>query len=293
MASERLHPAVTVLGAGRMGSALVKAFRTAGHGVAVWNRDSAKAAVLADLGAQAFASAGAAVAACPVVVICVSDYRASRALFEPLRGGLAGKLVVQLTTGSPAEAEEFSSFLIHAGAVGLDGAVMAYPKDVGQISCSILLSGAQASYERAEPLMHALGRPIYVGERPGAASAMDGALLFYVHAASFAYFQSAALLMAQGYDWRGLAREIGVRPSVATLENWEAAIAGRSHVGSEATLDVHFAAFRNVASTADMCGLHRPLMRAVNDHFEEAVAAGFGGAELSAVFETFRPAASQ
>lgn len=286
------HMAVAVLGAGRMGSALVRAFRAAGHGVTVWNRDPAKAAALVAVGAQPSASVDEALAAASLVVICVADYAASRELLEPLHEKLAGKLVVQLTTGSPEEAEAFAGFLTRAGADSLDGAVMAYPKDVGQEACRILLSGDRPVHDRVEPVLGALGRPMFVGERPGAASAMDGALLFYVHATSFAYFQSAALLMAKGYEWRGLAGQIAERPSVVdTLGSWETAIADRSHAGSEATLDVHFAAFTGVAAAANAAGLCHPLMRAINDHFEQAISAGFGADELSAVFETFRPAA--
>lgn len=283
---------VTVLGAGRMGSAIVRAFRAGGRQVTVWNRDAAKAQALTAVGARPVSEVADAVGASPVVVICVSDYASSTDLLEAAAGALFGRSVVQLTTGSPAEAEVFSERLGAVDAVGLDGAVAAYPKHVGQSSCRVLLSGDRAVYDGLQPLLDALGRLVFMGDRAGAASAMDGALLFHAQARSFAYFQSAALLMAQGYDWRGLAGLIGTSEvTTENLKSWEAAIDARTHAGTEATLDVHFAAFQGIAAVADGSAPRQPFMSAMEAHFERALALGHGSDELSAVFETFRPAA--
>ncbi|WP_309645816.1 NAD(P)-binding domain-containing protein [Phenylobacterium sp.] len=281
---------VTVLGAGRMGSALVRAFRLAGRKVTVWNRDGAKAQALAPTGARPGDDLAAAVAASPVIVVCVSDYATSSDLVDAVAGVLGGRSVVQLTTGSPADAEAFSERVARAGAESLDGAVMAYPKQVGHTSCRILLSGDRALHDRLRPLLDALGRPTFMGDRAGAASAVDGALLFHAQATAFAYFQSTALLMAQGYDWQGLADLIGTSQVTAdSLKSFEAAISARTHAGTEATLDVHFAAFQGIAAVADRSASRQPLMNAMEAHFERAVALGHGDDELSSVFETFRP----
>ncbi len=283
---------VTVLGAGRMGSALIRAFRAAGRSVAVWNRDYGKAEALTPIGVQPFKDIGEAVGASSLIVVCVSDYATSSDLIAALAkaGAISGKTVVQLTTGTPAESEDFAQALDRAGARSLDGAIMAYPKQVGENACRILLSGEQAVYDRVAPILNALGRTMFMGARPGAASAADGALLFYSQATAFAYFQSAALLMAQGYDWDGLADLIGGNEITAdSLKSWEAAIASGVHTGSEATLDVHYAAFKSIVAAADASGSRHPLMSAVESQFERAVALGHGGDELSGAFETMRP----
>ena len=75
---------VTVIGLGLMGQALAGAFLRAGHPTTVWNRTAAKAEQLVGEGAKLAGSVGDAVAASPLVVVCVSDYTAVRELFEPL-----------------------------------------------------------------------------------------------------------------------------------------------------------------------------------------------------------------
>ena len=68
--------AVTVVGLGLMGQALARAFLNSGTTTTVWNRSVDKAGPLTSKGARIAESAGAAVAASPVVVVCVTDYDA-------------------------------------------------------------------------------------------------------------------------------------------------------------------------------------------------------------------------
>jgi len=69
---------VTVIGAGMLGSALARAFMAAGHATTVWNRSAGKADDLIANGAIRATTIGEAIAASPLIVICVSDYDAVR-----------------------------------------------------------------------------------------------------------------------------------------------------------------------------------------------------------------------
>jgi 3-hydroxyisobutyrate dehydrogenase-like beta-hydroxyacid dehydrogenase len=64
---------VTVIGLALMGQALAGAFLRDGYPTTVWNRTAAKAGQLVAHGARLAGSAGGAVAASPLVVVCVSD----------------------------------------------------------------------------------------------------------------------------------------------------------------------------------------------------------------------------
>ena len=92
---------ISCVGLGLMGSALARALLAAGHGVTVWNRSAGKAAALVELGAKEARTFAEAVAASPVVLICIDNYGSTRALLEPegKAGHLAGRTVVSLTTG--------------------------------------------------------------------------------------------------------------------------------------------------------------------------------------------------
>jgi 3-hydroxyisobutyrate dehydrogenase-like beta-hydroxyacid dehydrogenase len=93
---------IAMLGLGLMGSALAKALLGAGYEVVVWNRTAARAEPLRAVGASLAPHAAAAVRDASIVIVCVTDYPASHQALE--QAPLEGKLLIQLSTGTPGEA---------------------------------------------------------------------------------------------------------------------------------------------------------------------------------------------
>ncbi|CAL9574485.1 hypothetical protein SUDANB170_04921 [Streptomyces sp. enrichment culture] len=93
---------LTLLGTGAMGTALGRAWLAAGHPLTVWNRTPERTAALTAEGAVAADSAAAAVAANRLVVACLLDDASVGAALEG--ADLAGRDLVNLTTGTPADA---------------------------------------------------------------------------------------------------------------------------------------------------------------------------------------------
>src|SRR5688572_20794204 len=93
---------VSVIGAGSMGSALTRAFISKGFNVTVWNRNQSKMQPLIDMGAMAAKDITAAIRASNVIVICVSDYKATRNILEAngVAASLKNKTLIQLSTGT-------------------------------------------------------------------------------------------------------------------------------------------------------------------------------------------------
>lgn len=85
---------VSMLGCGRMGSGMVRALRDAGSEVTAWNRTRRKAEVLAGPRVEVADSVGEALAASPVSLVCVTDYRATRQILEGEEDRLAGRTLV-------------------------------------------------------------------------------------------------------------------------------------------------------------------------------------------------------
>ena len=117
---ESTNGAVTVVGLGRMGAALAGAFLNGGHATTVWNRAAAKADPLVARGAVRATTTAEAFSASRLVVICVLDNDAVRQLLHPLAGKLTGRVLVNLSTGTPAEARELAGWAAGQGAEYLD-----------------------------------------------------------------------------------------------------------------------------------------------------------------------------
>jgi 3-hydroxyisobutyrate dehydrogenase-like beta-hydroxyacid dehydrogenase len=100
-----------------MGSALAKALVAKGYEVTVWNRSHEKAAEFAGL-AQVADSVFDAFSASSVIVVCVLNYEASDSLIRSpeIESALSGKVLIQLSTGSPADARRMSAWARACGA---------------------------------------------------------------------------------------------------------------------------------------------------------------------------------
>jgi 3-hydroxyisobutyrate dehydrogenase-like beta-hydroxyacid dehydrogenase len=194
---------VCVLGAGRMGSSIARAFLDRGYPTWVWNRTAAKCAPLAALGARVAATVEDGIRAADVVIVNVLDYAASNALLrrDGVASVLADKAIVQLTSGSPRLARDEARWVEAHGAGYLDGAIMATPDFIGKPGTALLYSGSRDVYEKHKPVLFALGGGTsYVGDAPGQASALDTALLAQMWGGLFGALQGMAVAEAEGLD---------------------------------------------------------------------------------------------
>jgi 3-hydroxyisobutyrate dehydrogenase-like beta-hydroxyacid dehydrogenase len=205
---------VTVIGLGLMGQALARVLLNEGHATTIWNRSARKADALVAQGARRAATATEAVAASPLVLICVSDYAAVRETLDPARDALTGKVLVNLTSGSPAQARETAAWAARLGATYIDGAIMAVPQMMGQPGTRVLYSGSPEAFRTYESTLLALGgASAHVGDDPGAAALYDLALLTMMYTLYGGFLHALALVgtakidgvtfMKLGLPWLG------------------------------------------------------------------------------------------
>ncbi|WP_432515067.1 NAD(P)-dependent oxidoreductase [Kineococcus sp. SYSU DK001] len=169
-------PSVTVLGCGLMGSAVARALARAGAPVTAWNRDPAKARALAGDGVTAVQDARDAIAAGTVVVAVLGTYdHVEEVLGE---ADLTGRVVVNLTTGTPVRAAAAAERVQGRGGGYLDGAVLNLPGHVGTPENHVVVSGTPQAWEGVAGLLRHLGGTVeHVGEPAGAANSLDAAIV--------------------------------------------------------------------------------------------------------------------
>lgn len=286
--------AVTVLGLGSMGTALATALLDRGHPTTVWNRSADRARPLADRGARVAASAAEAVAASPLVIICVLDDAAVHAVLDPIAGSLAGKALVNLTSGSPEHARETAAWAAAHGADYLDGAIMTTPPGVGSPDMMFLYSGSSTVLAEHRPALEALGDPLLLGSDPGLASLHDVALLGLMWSTMTGWLHGAALLGAEktpAADFTPLA----VRWLTAVagfLTTYAPQVDAGRYPGDDATVDVQIAAIDHLLHAAAARGVDNALPELLKDAMERAAAAGHGSDSFASVIEVLRPPAA-
>lgn len=283
----------TVIGLGNMGSALAAALLDRGHPTTVWNRTPEKAKAQADRGAHVAVSPAEAVAASGLVLACVLDYDALHTVLDPVAeaGGLAGKSLVNLTSGSPEQAEEMAAWAAAHGAGYLDGGIMTTPPGVGSPEMMYLYSGSEAVLETHRPALAALGDPLYLGVRPGLASLYDSALLGLMWATFAGWLHGTAVVTADGPPATDFTR-VALRWLTGAVSGFMTTYApqvdaGR-YPGDDATVDVQITAIDHLVHAARARGVDTSLPELLRATMERAAAAGHGQDSFASVIEVLR-----
>jgi 3-hydroxyisobutyrate dehydrogenase-like beta-hydroxyacid dehydrogenase len=273
---------ITVLGAGRMGSALARAFLKQSYATTVWNRTSSKVAPLVALGARAAASPLDAVTGSDIVIVNVNDYAAGDRLLrsEGMAQALGGKLLVQLTSGSPRQARDTAAWAAEHGVQYLDGAIMATPDMIGEPQCTILYAGDAGVFGQYKTELLALGsNGVHVGADVGHAAALDSALLVVMWGALFGTLQGVAVCKAEGLDLSAYSNYLA--PFLQAMNGWSLDVVKRvdekrlvADAETVATIDVHYGAFRCLVELCKDRRIHRALPDAMEPIFREAFHAG-------------------
>ncbi|HEV2504279.1 MAG TPA: NAD(P)-binding domain-containing protein [Mesorhizobium sp.] len=276
-----MKPAITVLGTGRMGAALVHALLKAGHRTTVWNRTLEKTVPLAAAGAAVATSVREAVQASEVIIVNVTDYPATAVL---LRGDVAqalrGKLVVELTSGTPQGARETGGWAEDHGVTYLDGAILATPDFIGTEHGTLLVSGPQQAFERSKDMLLALGGNVqHVGDDLGLANALDSALLALMWGSLFGALQSIAVCRAENIDLGELARQwTATAPVVEGLvaDLIKRTKAGRLAADNEtlSSISPHYSAFRHLVELMEVREIDRTVVDGYDAIFRRGIAAG-------------------
>ncbi|MGC5016192.1 NAD(P)-dependent oxidoreductase [Streptosporangium sp. DT93] len=282
-------PPVTVLGLGPMGQALAATFLGAGHPTTVWNRTAGKAADLVARGAVLAGTAAEAVAASPLVVVCVLDYDAVHAVLDPAAGELAGRTLVNLTADTPGRARATAAWAAGLGAGYLDGAIMVPTTVVGGPSALVLYSGPESVYEAHRPTLACLGgTAVHLGADPGRAAAHDVALLDVFWTAMSGIVHAFALASAEDISAADLvpyAKGIGaLLPDI--MDDFARRIDRGEYAGDGSDLLSAATGMEHIIHTARGHGLDTGVLTAAHAVARRAIDAGRGSDSFALLAET-------
>lgn len=285
-----LH-AVAVIGLGGMGAALARAFAAAGHETAVWNRTRSKVDELVEAGAHGYGSAAEAVASSRTTVICVSDYDTVKAILGDI-DDFGGRSLINLTSGTSADADKLAEWSAARGARYLDGAILDEPSAIGADGAStVLYSGDRSSFQDDEGLLKALGSgATFLGTDPKQASLFDTVALTMGWSVLNGYLQSAALLRARGIDpQEAVATMVETTTMVAGwIPRYAAQLEDEQYDVLDSSIAGYHAAMGNVVREGDAAGVDVSIPSAWRSLAGRAVVAGDGDLGYGGMIEHFR-----
>lgn len=285
---------VTVIGLGPMGRAMAAAFLDHGHDVTVWNRTASRADDLVARGAVRAASVTEALAANELVVLSLTDYDALYAVLGAADPGvLAGRVLVNLTSDTPAKARAAAAWAAEHGATQLTGGVLTPPSGIGSPASSTLYSGPREVFDAHRATLEVLTGADHRGEDPGLAALLYQLNMVMFWTALTGYWQAVAMAGAHGLTAADiLPLATGALDLTQFLEFYSPRIDAGDHAGDVDRLAMAVASAEHVLHTALDAGVDGALPAAVLDIFRRGEAAGHGADSASSLVEVLkRPAA--
>jgi 3-hydroxyisobutyrate dehydrogenase-like beta-hydroxyacid dehydrogenase len=281
-------PTVTVIGLGAMGSALAGAVLDAGYPTTVWNRTPGRAQPLVERGAVAAASVGEAIEASRLVIVCLLDHASVGDVLDPVKDALAGRVLVNLTNGTPAQARELAA---RYDADYLDGGIMAVPPMIGGTDAFVFYSGSRSAFDTNRAVLDVFGESRYVGDDAGLAALQDIALLSGMYGMFMGSMHALALVESAGIPAASFAPLVKryIESMLGFVDGAAQQIDQRDYtIGVVSNIGMQSAAFVNLLDTARDQGLSPELIAPLGPLMARRVEAGHGQEDLAGVIELLK-----
>jgi 3-hydroxyisobutyrate dehydrogenase len=273
-----------------MGSALARTLLAGGCRVTVWNRTQQRVREICADGAEPAATPADAVSASSMTLVSLPSYRATRQVLHvpEVERSLAGRTLVQLSTGSARQAREHSEWAAGHGGAYLDGSVMGYPRRLGRLGMMIIYAGSADAFERHAATLAILApAQRHISRDPGGASTVSAALWSFYYGAYGAFLETAALATRAGAsigDFALLADAMvdvlrdGIEDTTERLES------GRLE-GDQATVDAIQRDLEGGKRVFLGCDVEPKFISALVEYLGEAQARGDGDKDVAVAFK--------
>ncbi|KAF9186659.1 hypothetical protein BGZ51_009344 [Haplosporangium sp. Z 767] len=290
MTSSSFPSQVSIFGLGAMGVVLGAQFAKKGYYPTVWNRSSAKVEkfVLEHPG-QAYGATTVAQAleASKVTILCLLDNKAVRETLDKALPSLAGRIIVNLTNGTPEDARETSAFVTAQGAQYVHGGIMATPSMIATPASVLLYSGSQETYAAVEDDLAILGAGKFLGTDAGVASLYDLALLSGMYGLLSGFIHATSLVRFENQTMTEFMTLLG--PWLSNMVKYLDIMAKQIDEGDYSplgsSLEMQVPAIENIVKASQTQGVSADLIRPIQKLVDRAVAAGRGDNELSVLVE--------
>lgn len=163
------------IGLGHLGRAIAGRLLNCEHSLTAWNRTAGKGE---DLNLTMAASPAEVAASSDIIFLCMFDSHAVQSVLTMDSGLLTdpqavdGKLVIDLTTNHFREVVQFHSLCSQAGATYLEAPVLGSVMPASQGALTVLVSGNEQGFNRAQPVLDNIGKHLFFLGTPGLATKM-------------------------------------------------------------------------------------------------------------------------
>ena len=274
------------IGLGAMGRGMARNLHKAGLLGAVWNRtpDVARE-IAAELGVAAAASPADLAARCDFIVTCVSADADVLGVVDTLLPGIRpGTVVIDCSTVSADTARAAAARLAARGADFLDAPVSGGVEGARDGKLAIMVGGPEAAFERAAPVLAAMGRAVTRFGPNGAGQAAKATNQIMCAGIIQAVAEAMAFAKAEGLPLDQLIETLGQGAGSSWYFVHRAPNMVRGTYPAGFRVRLHDKDLKICRDMAARHGVALPVVESTLEHYRRLVAEGHGDEDISTVF---------
>jgi 3-hydroxyisobutyrate dehydrogenase-like beta-hydroxyacid dehydrogenase len=285
---------VGLIGLGNMGNAFAERLLDAGFDLSVHNRTRARAEPLAERGATVAETASDLAAGADVVLTSLSDDAAFESVADSVIGAARpGTVLVDASTVSPEASARVAALAEPAGIEYLRAPVSGNPGVVRAGNVAFIVSGPPAAFDRAEPVLRAIGSTIHVVGDAEQARVVKLAINLVI--AGLAQLMAEALVLAErsGVSRESLLETMGESAAGAPFVKYKTEPLLRDDYSATFTTNLMEKDLDLVLGAAAAANVRLPLAGELKELLRETIEAGYGDDDFMALFLHLRSASTE
>jgi 3-hydroxyisobutyrate dehydrogenase len=274
------------IGLGAMGAHMARNLARAGLLHRVWNRTAERATALAaEAGCGASPTPGDLARDCEAVLLCVSADADVVQVMEAMRPALRpGMLVIDHSTVSAATARRLGAELAARGVDFLDAPVSGGVEGARLGTLAIMVGGEAAAFERARPLLAAVGRTLTHFGPQGAGQTAKATNQIIVAGLIRAIGEGLAFARAGGLDLDKVIATLGGGAAASWYLAQRGPFMARGEYPAGFRVRLHAKDLRICREMAREHGVVLPVVEETLRDYEQLMATGHGDEDISAIY---------
>jgi 3-hydroxyisobutyrate dehydrogenase len=269
-----------------MGLSMARNLHKAGLLRGVWNRSRDKAAALAaETGCAVAADPAALAAGSDAIVLCVSADADVLGLVDALLpGARPGLIVIDCSTVAASTAREAAARLAAKGAAFLDCPVSGGVEGARDGTLAIMCGGGAEAFERARPVLSAMGRTVTHMGPSGYGQATKATNQIMCAGVIQAVAEAMAFAKAEGLPLDKVIETLGKGAGSSWYFVNRAPFMARGSFPAGFRVRLHDKDLGICHDMAAARGAELSVVETTRDHYRQLVATGHGDEDISTIF---------
>ena len=274
------------IGLGAMGLSMARNLDKAGHLHGVWNRNRDRAeALAAESGCTVAANPAALAAGSDAIVLCVSADQDVLGVADALLGGVRpGLIVIDCSTVAATTAREAAARLAAKGAEFLDCPVSGGVEGARDGTLAIMCGGSADAFERARPVLSAMGRTVTHMGPSGYGQATKATNQIMCAGVIQAVAEAMAFAKAEGLPLDKVIETLGKGAGSSWYFVNRAPFMARGSFPAGFRVRLHDKDLSICHDMAAARGVELPVVETTRGHYRQLVATGHGDEDISTIF---------